>query len=67
MFAQIARELEAKFGIKFKYTSEGNCMSYQLIEKGTWPEGVNHLRIGALHQFGIEYVDIKYLVKSGKA
>ncbi|NOR13839.1 MAG: alanine/ornithine racemase family PLP-dependent enzyme, partial [Candidatus Aminicenantes bacterium] len=61
MFVQIARELEAKFGIKFKYISGGNCTSYHLIEKGTWPEGVNHLRIGALHQFGIEYVEVKYL------
>jgi predicted amino acid racemase len=35
MFVQIARELEAKFGIKFKYISGGNCRSYHLIEKGT--------------------------------
>ena len=61
LFVQIARELEAKFGMKFKYLSGGNCTSYHLIEKGTWPEGINHLRIGALHQFGIEYVKIKYL------
>lgn len=61
IFVQIARELEAKFEMKFKYLSGGNCTSYHLIEKGTWPEGINHLRIGALHQFGIEYVDVKYL------
>jgi predicted amino acid racemase len=61
MFVQIAQELEAKFGIKFQYLSGGNCTSYHLIEKGTWPEGINHLRIGALHQFGIEYVDVRYL------
>jgi len=61
MFVQIAHELEAKFGMKFKYLSGGNCTSYHLIEKGTWPEGINHLRIGALHQFGIEYVDIRYV------
>lgn len=61
MFVQIARELEAKFGIKFKYISGGNCTSYHLIEKGTWPEGINHLRVGALHEFGIEYVDIRYV------
>lgn len=61
MFVQIAHELEAKVGMKFKYLSGGNCTSYHLIEKGTWPKGINHLRIGALHQFGIEYVDIKYL------
>jgi predicted amino acid racemase len=60
-FVQISRELEAKFGIKFKYISGGNCTSYHLIEKGTWPKGINHLRIGAMHQFGIEYVEVKYL------
>ena len=60
-FVQIARELEAIFWIKFKYLSGENCTSYHLIEKGTWPEGINHLRIGALHQFGIEYVDVRYL------
>lgn len=26
-----------------------------------WPSGLNHMRIGGLHEFGIEYVDIKYL------
>jgi len=61
MFVQIAQELEAKIGTKFKYLSGGNCTSFHLIDKGTWPEGINHLRIGALHQFGIEYVDVKYL------
>ncbi len=61
MFVRIARELDAKLGIEFRYLSGGNCTSYHLIEKGTWPEGINHLRIGALHQFGIEYVDVKYL------
>jgi len=61
LFVQIARELEAKFGMKFKYLSGGNCTSYHLIETGTWPEGINHLRIGALHQFGIEYVDVRYV------
>jgi predicted amino acid racemase len=61
LFVRIARELEAQYGIKFKYLSGGNCTSYHLIEKGRWPEGINHLRIGALHQFGIEYVDVKYL------
>ncbi len=61
MFVQIAREFEAKLGIKFKYLSGGNCTSYHMIEKGMWPEGINHLRIGALHQFGIEYVEVKYL------
>jgi len=53
MFVRIARELEAKFGIRFKYISGGNGTSYYLTEKGTWPEGINHLRIGALLGFGI--------------
>jgi predicted amino acid racemase len=61
MFVRIARKLETKFGIRFKYISGGNGTSYHLIEKGTWPEGVNHLRVGALHEFGIEYVDIRYV------
>ncbi len=61
MFVRLARELEAKFSMNFKYLSGGNCTSYHLIEEGTWPEGINHLRIGALHQFGIEYVDVRYL------
>jgi len=61
MFVRIARELEAKFGIRFKYISGGNGTSYHLIDKGTWPEGINHLRVGALHEFGIDYVDIRYV------
>jgi len=61
MFVNLARELEAKFAITFKYLSGGNCTSFHLMKKGSWPEGVNHLRIGAMHQFGIEYVDIEYL------
>jgi predicted amino acid racemase len=61
MFVKIARELEVQNGIKFRYLSGGNCTSYHLIEKGMWPEGINHLRIGALHQFGIEYVDVRYM------
>ena len=39
----------------------GNCTSYHLLDKGIWPAGLNHLRIGGLHEFGIEYVDMKYL------
>ncbi|MBI4509184.1 MAG: alanine/ornithine racemase family PLP-dependent enzyme [Deltaproteobacteria bacterium] len=60
-FVEIARKMEARLGIRFSYLSGGNCTSYHLIDKGTWPAGINHLRIGALHQFGIEYVDMKYL------
>jgi len=60
-FLEIARSLEEKLQIRFKYLSGGNCTSYHLIDKGLWIEGINHLRIGGLHQFGIEYVDMKYL------
>ncbi len=41
--------------------SAGNCTSYHLLDKGIWPKGLNHLRIGGLHEFGIEYVEMKYL------
>lgn len=61
MFVSLARELEEKLKIKFKYLSGGNCTSYHLIDKGIFPKGINHLRIGGLHEFGIEYVDGKYL------
>jgi len=60
-FLEIACSLEEKLQIKFKYLSGGNCTSYHLIDKGLWIEEINHLRIGGLHQFGIEYVDMKYL------
>jgi predicted amino acid racemase len=60
-FVALARELEADLGLRFRYLSGGNCTSYHLIDKGTWPVGINHLRIGGLHQFGIEYVETKYL------
>jgi len=61
MFVHLARDLERKLNTRFKFLSGGNCTSFHLIKKNMWPEGINHLRIGALHQFGIEYVDIKYL------
>lgn len=61
LFVQIAREIELKFGIKFKYLSGGNATSYYLMKKGTWPKGINHLRIGGLFEFGIDYVEMKYL------
>ncbi|OCG06558.1 amino-acid racemase [Gilliamella sp. wkB178] len=60
-FLQIARKVEQSCNIKIKYLSAGNCTSYHLLDKGLWPEGLNHLRIGGLHEFGIEYVDMKYL------
>ncbi len=60
-FVTLARSLEAELQITFPYLSGGNCTSYHLIDKGIMPEGINELRIGSLPQFGIEYVDVKYL------
>ncbi|MDR1124875.1 MAG: alanine/ornithine racemase family PLP-dependent enzyme [Deltaproteobacteria bacterium] len=60
-FLALARRLEADCGIKIGRLSAGNCTSYHLADKGLWPRGLNHLRIGGMHQFGIEYVDMKYL------
>lgn len=60
-FLHIARKVEETCGIKIKYLSAGNCTSYHLLDKGVWPKGLNHIRIGGLHEFGIEYVDMKYL------
>ncbi|QBJ34701.1 alanine/ornithine racemase family PLP-dependent enzyme [Hafnia alvei] len=60
-FLAIAARIEADTGTKIKHLSAGNCTSYHLLDKGIWPVGLNHLRIGGLHEFGIEYVDMKYL------
>lgn len=60
-FLAIAARIEADTGTKIKRLSAGNCTSYHLLDKGIWPVGLNHLRIGGLHEFGIEYVDMKYL------
>lgn len=60
-FRELAKKLEADTGIKIPRLSAGNCTSYHLIDKGIWPEGLNHLRIGGLHEYGIEYVDMHYL------
>ncbi|MDN6088272.1 MAG: alanine/ornithine racemase family PLP-dependent enzyme [Enterobacterales bacterium] len=60
-FLAIAKRIEADTGTKIKRLSAGNCTSYHLLDKGIWPVGLNHLRIGGLHEFGIEYVDMKYI------
>jgi len=60
-FIELARQLEKKFDIKFKYLSGGNCTSYHLVAQGIMPKEINQLRIGAQHLFGIEYVEEKYL------
>ena len=60
-FVALARRLEQRLGISFPYLSGGNCTSYHLIDKGIMPPGINQLRIGGQYQFGLEYVDVKYL------
>lgn len=60
-FVAIAKELEEKLSIHFKYLSGGNCSSLRLVENGTLPKEINHLRTGAQHVFGIEYVEGRYL------
>ncbi|QHM73823.1 alanine/ornithine racemase family PLP-dependent enzyme [Mixta intestinalis] len=60
-FLALAARLEADSGIAIRRLSAGNCTSYHLLDKGIWPQGLNHLRIGGLHEFGIEYVEMKYL------
>lgn len=60
-FQVIARRLEQDSGVSVRRLSAGNCTSYHLLDKGIWPQGLNHLRIGGLHEFGIEYVEMKYL------
>lgn len=60
-FYKLAQGMEKKCDVEFKYLSAGNCTSYHLIDKGIWPEGLNHLRIGGLHLHGMEYVTMKYL------
>lgn len=60
-FHAIAQRIEQECGIHINRLSAGNCTSYHLLDKGIWPQGLNHLRIGGLHEFGIEYVDMKYL------
>lgn len=60
-FLALVKRVETDTGITVRHLSAGNCTSYHLMDKGLWPQGLNHLRIGGLHEFGIEYVDMKYL------
>jgi len=50
-FLEIARKVEKACNIKIQYLSAGNCTSYHLLDKGIWPEGLNHIRIGGLHEW----------------
>lgn len=53
--------LEVDSGIFVWWFFVGNCISYYLLDKGIWLQGLNYLCIGGLYEFGIEYVDMKYL------
>lgn len=61
LFIALARWIETELRIKFEYLSGGSCTSYYLIKNGILPKGINHLRIGGLHEFGIEYVGGNYV------
>ncbi|MBQ6900919.1 MAG: alanine/ornithine racemase family PLP-dependent enzyme [Firmicutes bacterium] len=43
---EVARKIEAKFGIKLEMVSGGNSSSIYLIGKGEMPVGINNLRLG---------------------
>ena len=60
-FRELAKRVSSRTGIPITRLSAGNCTSYHLVDKGLWPAGLNHLRIGGLHEYGIEYVDMHYL------
>lgn len=61
MLKDIKARLEYDRGKPIPRTSAGNCTSYHLMDKKQWPAGLDHLRLGGLQEFGIEYVDMKYL------
>ncbi|OLQ86570.1 amino-acid racemase [Vibrio ponticus] len=61
MLKRIKARLERDRGQSIPLASAGNCTSYHLMDKGIWPEGLDHLRLGGLQEFGIEYVEMKYL------
>ena len=60
-FVRIARSIERTLRVQFQYLSGGNCTSYHLLKKGIWPEGINQIRSGGLHQYGIDFVDFEYV------
>lgn len=60
-FVAIARRLEKDLQFIIPHLSGGNCTSYSLFEKGELPRDINHLRIGGLHLFGIDYINFKYV------
>ena len=58
---ELANSINTKFQIQLPFLSGGSSTSHHLIDKGIWPQGINQLRIGGLHLFGIEYVEMKYV------
>jgi predicted amino acid racemase len=61
LFVKICRELNQKFNIEVPLFANGNSTSVRLMEAGMWPEGANMLRMGGLHEYGLDYVDPYYL------
>ena len=57
----LARQMERELGIKIPRISGGSSTSYYLFQQDQWPEGINHVRIGGLHIFGIDYINFKYV------
>lgn len=49
---EVARIAERECNISFKYISGGNSTSYTLVNDGTFPKGINNLRIGDTFYFG---------------
>lgn len=44
--ADLVKELEEKYSLKFKIVSGGNTCSYRMLESGKLPKSINNLRIG---------------------
>jgi predicted amino acid racemase len=59
-FLDLAHRVEQRLGITIRRLSAGNGTSYNLIDEGRWPKGLNQLRIGGVHQFGYDYVNLHY-------
>jgi ornithine racemase len=60
-FVRLAREMEAELSLRIPVLSGGSSTSFCLIDRKTWPEGINELRIGGIHLYGLEYVAPRYL------
>ena len=51
-FAEVAKEIEERHGIKLDIVSGGNSSSIYLIGKNDLPEGINNLRLGEAFLLG---------------